>query len=135
MYDSCVYSFSKRFGMVESVMSKKSEVLKKENDSEAKLAMIEHENGKLKDMVLGCEQVSTEHKELIEALKKDLKHKGRLEDFYSDFKDKLAEAEEQFPLAQMGVLTPGSAHARPSARPPIDISGKFPAHMSAESLF
>ena len=33
----------------------------------------------------------------------------------------------------MGVLAPGSAHARPSARPPIDTSGNFPAHMSAES--
>ena len=38
-------------------------------------------------------------------------------------------------LAQMGVLAPGSAHARPSARPPIDTSGNFPAHVSAESLF
>jgi hypothetical protein len=35
----------------------------------------------------------------------------------------------------MGVLAPGSAHARPSARPPIDTSGNFPAHVSAESLF
>ena len=25
----------------------------------------------------------------------------------------------------MGVLAPGSAHARPSARPPIDTSGNF----------
>ena len=39
----------------------------------------------------------------------------------------------EFPLAPMGVLAPGSAHARPSARPPIDTSGNFPAHMSAES--
>ena len=39
------------------------------------------------------------------------------------------------PLAPMGVLAPGSAHARPSARPPIDTSGNFPAHVSAESLF
>ena len=38
-----------------------------------------------------------------------------------------------FPLAPMGVLAPGSAHARPSARPPIDISEKFPANVSAES--
>ena len=30
----------------------------------------------------------------------------------------------------MGVLAPGSAHARPSARPPIDTSGNFSAHMS-----
>ena len=41
----------------------------------------------------------------------------------------------QFPLAPMGVLAPGSAHARPSARPPIDTTGNFPAHVSAESLF
>jgi hypothetical protein len=34
-------------------------------------------------------------------------------------------------LDLMGVLAPGSAHARPSARPPIDVSGNFPAHMSA----
>ena len=33
----------------------------------------------------------------------------------------------------MGVLAPGSAHARPSAQHPIDMSGKFPAHISAES--
>ena len=39
----------------------------------------------------------------------------------------------KFPLAPMGVLAPGSAHARPSARPPIDTSGNFQAHMSAES--
>ena len=38
-----------------------------------------------------------------------------------------------FPLAQMGVLAPGSVQARPSARPPIDTSVNFPAHMSAES--
>jgi hypothetical protein len=37
----------------------------------------------------------------------------------------------KFPLAPMGVLTPGSAHARTSARPPIDTSGNFPAHVSA----
>ena len=33
----------------------------------------------------------------------------------------------------MGVLDSGSAHARPSARPPINTSGNFPAHISAES--
>ena len=32
----------------------------------------------------------------------------------------------------MGVLAPGSAHARPSARPPIDTSGNFPAPVSTE---
>jgi hypothetical protein len=41
----------------------------------------------------------------------------------------------KFPLTQMGFLAPGSAHARPSAQPPIDVSGNFPAHVSAESLF
>ena len=30
----------------------------------------------------------------------------------------------------MGDLAPGSTHARPSARPPIDMSGNFPAHVS-----
>ena len=30
----------------------------------------------------------------------------------------------KFPLTPMGVIAPGSAHARPSARPPIDISRK-----------
>ena len=39
----------------------------------------------------------------------------------------------KFPLAPMGVLVPGSAHARPSTQPPIDTSGNFLAHMSAES--
>ena len=36
----------------------------------------------------------------------------------------------KIPLAPMGVLAPGSAHARPSARPPIDTSGNFSPHMS-----
>ena len=31
-----------------------------------------------------------------------------------------------------GVLASGSAHARPSAQLPIDVSGNFPAHFSAE---
>ena len=37
---------------------------------------------------------------------------------------------KKIPLAPMGVLAPGSAHASPSARPPIDTSGNFPAHVS-----
>ena len=37
------------------------------------------------------------------------------------------------PLAQMGVLTPVSAHTGPSAQTPIDTSGSFPARVSAES--
>ena len=34
----------------------------------------------------------------------------------------------------MGVLAPVSAQAGPSAQPPIDVSGYFPAPVSAESL-
>ena len=30
----------------------------------------------------------------------------------------------KFPLTPLGVLAPGSAHARPSARPPFDMSAK-----------
>ena len=36
----------------------------------------------------------------------------------------------KFPLAPMGLLASGSAHARPSAWSTIDMSGNFPAHMS-----
>jgi hypothetical protein len=32
----------------------------------------------------------------------------------------------------MGVLAPGSAHARPYVQPPIDNSGIFSAHVSAK---
>ena len=39
----------------------------------------------------------------------------------------------KFPLAPMGVLAPGSEHARPSTQPPIDTSGNFSADVSAES--
>jgi hypothetical protein len=39
----------------------------------------------------------------------------------------------EIPLTPMGVLDPGSAHARPSTRPPIDMSEDFPVHMSAQS--
>ena len=46
--------------------------------------------------------------------------------FYEDWEIKI-------PLAPMGVLATGSAHARTSARTPIDTSGNFPAHLSAES--
>ena len=38
---------------------------------------------------------------------------------------------QKIPLAPMGVLAQGSVHARPSARPPIDASGNFPACLSA----
>ena len=40
---------------------------------------------------------------------------------------------QKFLLTPMGVLAPKSAHARPSAQPPIDTSGNFSAHVSAES--
>ena len=39
---------------------------------------------------------------------------------------------KKFPLAPMGVLAPGSAHARPSAQPPINTSRNFSAHLSAK---
>ena len=39
---------------------------------------------------------------------------------------------KKYPLVPMGVLAPGSAHARLSAQPPIDTSGNFSAHVSAE---
>ena len=41
---------------------------------------------------------------------------------------------EEIPLTLMGVLAPGSAHARPSAQPPIDMSGNFPAHVPTEPI-
>ena len=34
------------------------------------------------------------------------------------------------PLAPMGVLAPGSAHARPSPQPPTDTGGNFSAQVS-----
>ena len=49
--------------------------------------------------------------------------------FFTGQIDQLA----KFPLTLMGALAPGSAHARPSGQPPIDVSGNFPAHVSAES--
>ena len=42
---------------------------------------------------------------------------------------------KKIPLTPMGVLAPGSAHARPSAQPPIDVSGNFPPRVSAESPY
>ena len=39
----------------------------------------------------------------------------------------------KFPLTPIWVLALRSVHARPSARPPINMSGNIPAHMSAES--
>ena len=41
---------------------------------------------------------------------------------------------EQFPLAPVGVLAPGSAHARPSAQPPIDTSGDFSVDVSERGV-
>ena len=40
----------------------------------------------------------------------------------------------RIPLAPMGVLAPVSAHAGPSAQPPIGTRGNFSARVSAESL-
>ena len=54
---------------------------------------------------------------------------------YMDSTCQKAFIEGKIPLAPMGVLAPRSAHVRPSARPPIDTSGNFPAHVSAESFF
>ena len=41
-----------------------------------------------------------------------------------------ADRTNKFPLAPMGALAPGSAHARPSAQVPIDTSGIFLAQVS-----
>ena len=38
----------------------------------------------------------------------------------------------EIPLTPMGVLAPVSAQAGPSAQPPIDVSGNFTVHVSAE---
>ena len=37
---------------------------------------------------------------------------------------------KKIPLAPIGVLAPGSAHARPSPQPPIDTRRNFSVHMS-----
>ena len=49
-----------------------------------------------------------------------------------DMNGNKSENEEKFSLTPMGVLAPGSAHVRPSAQPPIDMSGNFSPHVSAE---
>ena len=41
-------------------------------------------------------------------------------------------AKEKISLPPKGVLAPGSAHARPSAQPPIDPSGNFSPQVSVE---
>ena len=57
-----------------------------------------------------------------------------LDAVFKDNKDPTVyQTEETIQLAPMEVLAPGSANARPSAQPPIDTSGNFPAHMSTES--
>ena len=38
----------------------------------------------------------------------------------------------EIPLTPMGVLVPVSVHAGPSAQRPMNVSGNFPADMSAE---
>ena len=45
---------------------------------------------------------------------------------------KYEKRKQNIPLAPMGVLAPMSAHAGNSARTPIDTSGNFQAHVSAE---
>jgi hypothetical protein len=47
---------------------------------------------------------------------------------------KKEETKRKFPLAPMGALALGSAHARPSAQAPIDTSGNFSAHMSGRGV-
>ena len=73
------------------------------------------------------------------ALKGPCKHKGIVSHKYKMKNFDILPEENtkmraiyKFPLAPMGVLAPGSAHARPSAQPPIDVSGNFPAPVSAE---
>jgi hypothetical protein len=46
------------------------------------------------------------------------RHIGKVEKCFKKLRQK-------FPLTPMGVLAPWSAHVRPSARPPIDMSGNF----------
>jgi hypothetical protein len=41
--------------------------------------------------------------------------------------------EDKFLLAPMRFLTPGYADTKPTAQSPIDTSGNFPVHVSAES--
>ena len=55
--------------------------------------------------------------------------------FFTTMKHSVVEAAigVKFPLTPMGVLAPGSARARPSAQPPIDGSGNFPARVSVKS--
>ena len=43
------------------------------------------------------------------------------------------EERRKYSLAPMGVLALGCAHVGPSAQPPIDMSGNFLEHVSAES--
>ena len=49
---------------------------------------------------------------------------------YFPLKRKGGKEINKIPLAPMEVLAPGSTHARPYARPPIDTSGNLSAHMS-----
>ena len=61
---------------------------------------------------------------------KELKHRHRMDDLNRklfNLRNAVSEHEKvsRIPLAPMGVLAPGSAHARPSAQPPMDTSGYF----------
>ena len=40
----------------------------------------------------------------------------------------------KIPLAPMGALAPGSAHARPSTQAPVITSGKYPLHISGSGV-
>jgi hypothetical protein len=52
---------------------------------------------------------------------------------YSTYVVEKQRIKQTFPLAPMRVLAPESSLAGPSPLPPIDMSGNFPAAMSAES--
>ena len=58
---------------------------------------------------------------------------GKLLDLLLAARGMEVEGITKFLLTPMGVLAPGSAHARPSAWPPIDMSGNFSAHMGLKS--
>ena len=66
---------------------KKSEVVKKEvngNDSEAKIAILEQENLKLKQRLWNYQQ-----EQKVDNIEKDFEVKDRCKDFYNDAKVKL----------------------------------------------
>ena len=82
--------------------------------SEKTMAASSKEIQEVEDKIAGklLEKQRKEYENKLEHLKNIKKEKGK------------------FPLAPMGVLAPGSAHARPSAQPPVNTSGNLSAHMS-----